>query len=320
MESTIFFGNGFNLLSKNQPSWDGLLKEISDKDFDGKIPNTMKYEAIIAQKPFTERGYLLFNDGSRILLNDGSRLVYEQHAENSMKDKLAERMKQMPSNRFYELLLDMPVVNYITTNYDNVLIRGFKGKHVKGHKPENLYSLRRFYEFGDVQLDRRLWPIHGCYESPKSIMLGLDQYCGSIGKINDYVKGQAEIDGVRIKKIEERLQESIPTVFSWIDLLFTTDVHIIGFGLPYEEVDIWWLLDRRMRLIRKGGVDPLVRNKIFYYSTAASSKDFTPDKRQCLQAYGVEIVEPKRYSQNFESQFTYLLKAMKKNIINRAGA
>ena len=35
-----------------------------------------------------------------------------------------------------------------------------------------------------------IWPIHGTIQHPKSIMLGLDHYCGSIGKINDYIKGK----------------------------------------------------------------------------------------------------------------------------------
>lgn len=29
-----------------------------------------------------------------------------------------------------------------------------------------------------------------------------------------------------------------------------TDVHIIGFGMDFSEIDIWWLLSKRARLMR----------------------------------------------------------------------
>ena len=44
--TTIFFGNGVNLLSKEGKSWDAILKQISIGQVIASIPNTLKYESI----------------------------------------------------------------------------------------------------------------------------------------------------------------------------------------------------------------------------------------------------------------------------------
>ena len=60
----------------------------------------------------------------------------------------------------------------------------------------------------------------------------------------------------------ERLRSNDIQIHSWIDLFFTTNVHIIGFGLDYSEQDIWWILNKRKRYMyeNKGNI----RNKIHY--------------------------------------------------------
>lgn len=47
-----------------------------------------------------------------------------------------------------------------------------------------------------------------------------------------------------------------------------SDVYIVGLGLDYSEIDLWWLLDRRQRMVRGEGV--MKQNKIVYFVT----KDF----------------------------------------------
>ncbi len=34
------------------PSWDDLIKDISNEQVDNSIPNTLKYEAIILKEPY----------------------------------------------------------------------------------------------------------------------------------------------------------------------------------------------------------------------------------------------------------------------------
>ncbi len=39
---------------------------------------------------------------------------------------------------------------------------------------------------------------------------------------------------------------------SWVDLFFTTDVHILGLGLGVVEMHLWWVLTYRARQMAEG--------------------------------------------------------------------
>jgi len=59
METTIFFGNGVNLLGKDGKSWDDVLKQISQRNVLPSIENnTLKYEYVVLPKErYTEVHY-----------------------------------------------------------------------------------------------------------------------------------------------------------------------------------------------------------------------------------------------------------------------
>ena len=59
IETTIFFGNGVNLLSKEGKSWDAILRQISQRQVLPPIgSNTLKYEYIVLpQERYTEVDY-----------------------------------------------------------------------------------------------------------------------------------------------------------------------------------------------------------------------------------------------------------------------
>lgn len=61
------------------------------------------------------------------------------------------------------------------------------------------------------------------------------------------------------------------SLLSWIDAFFYMNVHIIGLGLDFSEIDLWWLLTRCARLIQKLGKGK-IENKIYYYCTDLMSK------------------------------------------------
>lgn len=81
--------------------------------------------------------------------------------------------------------------------------------------------------------------IHGDMHHPKSIMLGLDHYCGSIGKINDYLKDHYDYSGTILLDLPKRLSQGINDIMSWIDLFFMSNIYIVGIGLDYSETDLW---------------------------------------------------------------------------------
>lgn len=290
MKNAILFGNGLNLLNGGI-SWNNLLEKISSEPLIEKIPNTLQYETIVlaSEKYYNES--FIFNAGSLLLAN-GSPLYTKKPIEEDIKNKIKDELKGFTSNFAYQRLSELNVEQYITTNYDQTLYNLLcKEGYKKGesNNTESIYSIRR--RFGLINKSgtcKYIWPMHGTIQHPKSIMLGLDHYCGSIGKINDYLKGDYNYTKngktFTLDKITSRLKEQkceIP--FSWIDLFFTHNIHIIGLGLQYDEIDLWWILNRRQRYIKQFGKENTISNKIHFYGNTSNSM------KKLLNKFGVEV-------------------------------
>ena len=205
-----------------------------------------------------------------------------------MKEMLGEEMKSFKSNAIYKKISKMPFDNFMTTNYDKALFNEFeKNTYESGDSTETIYSLRRNYKINtSKESETKYWPIHGDCERPRSIMLGYDHYCGSIGKIGTFIKGGYKKGKDTLESIEDRLMDKTKKfeVSSWIDLFFKTDIHIIGLGLEYDEIDLWWILNRRKRIM--SDLPTEVINNIYYYEIS----EIGDDKKALFKTFGVEFV------------------------------
>lgn len=299
---TVLFGNGINLLTPGNPTWGDLLTSIAKEKLEETIPNTLRYEAIIVKKPYRdEPNQLITADGKALVDVDGKALYAAgERVEDRLKKDIAERVSSFVPNVAYEIIADLPVDHFITTNYDNTLLRT-KGipPQVDCYRQERIYSIRRRYEWMGKNGIQTYWPIHGNVETPSSIMLGFDHYCGSLSKIESYVKGYYELPGGdRIPSMAQKSQmDNKPALYSWIDLFFFSDIHIIGIELAYEEMDLWWILNKRRRMKQKGYV--MINNRIIYYPVAELSRD----KRQLLYGFDVEIIDLENYSTLYMSRY-----------------
>ena len=270
IETTIFFGNGVNLLSKEGKSWDAILRQISQRQVLPPIgSNTLKYEYIVLpQEIFTEVDY-----GVKIV-EDGIKLPSEMRdTEQNIKEKLARELSNGKASFFYNKLVNLKADNYITTNYESFLYdllkqKGFKqiGNGYLRYKLKPMFTLERGYD------QVRLWNIHGNAWIPETMMLGLSDYCKYVIKIEG--KMQAIEDG------------SIGSNdFCWPYVMLHSNVHMLGFGLGYEEIDIWHFLTARKRLLRKSLIP---KHHIVYYAIMDSSFDM--GKMKMLEALDVDVV------------------------------
>jgi hypothetical protein len=84
-------------------------------------------------------------------------------------------------------------------------------------------------------------------------------------------------------------------VYSWLDVFFRDDIHIVGLGLDYTEIDLWWALTYKARLKARGyevgktvfhdwSADLLVTN-----ACDSSARQLTLAKRSLLEALSVEV-------------------------------
>lgn len=187
----------------------------------------------------------------------------------------------------FTIISKLPVDHFITTNYDNALFNSLgKGALDKRFREEQIYSIRRNYVIKTADgTTKHYWPMHGNIDSPASIMLGFDHYCGSLAKIETYVKGGYDLHGSRLESINKRLLRGIDNVISWVDLFFISNVHIIGLNLGYEETDLWRVFNKRRRI--KQAEPNLIRNNIYYYPVESMEEDV----QQLLYSFDVNVVK-----------------------------
>lgn len=278
LPTSLLFGNGLNQLSDNPVSWKSLLETIKGSHpFVSKhLPNTMIYERAVLEKPLVDHDVL------------GN--------ESAVKKEIAAMMLKMPTNEFYGQLFDLGLDHYLTTNYDyafkKAILERDDAYSDRDLSSEDVYSVRRRTEIwkGGKEVCK-IWNVHGEISYPTTIMLGLDHYCGSVGKIDAYVKGnytfQQDKKPVNVHRITDKLKgRAAWDGHSWVELVFNTDMHILGLSLDYSEIDLWWILNRRARIMKSRDKGFALDNRVFYYSTSLDA-----EKRDLLKAMNIEVVE-----------------------------
>lgn len=300
----LLFGNGLNQLN-GYTTWDDLVKRINDKDDKHKIPNTLHYEAQILQQPYKVTEAITYN-GESVTYND-DEVTFTVGTESSFKNGVAHEMKGYVSNEVYQRIASIEGIDhYLTTNYDQVLKQTLEEigySEVEHVRAENTYSLRRRHSLQNADgALKHIWNIHGEIDAPQTIMLGLYQYCGSVGRISEYMNGKYKYKRDKqiqtMPKLLDRLKDGIDEPFSWIDLFFIADIYMIGFGLLYDEIDLWWVLTRRKRLIRQG-YD--IKKRVYYCGNVDSGKE------KLFATMGVEVIKPDAEEGDYRGQYLSLL-------------
>ena len=139
-------------------------------------------------------------------------------------------------------------------------------------------------------------------------------------KVDSYIKGTYKSDSnknlQKIKPIKEKVELNEYDNLSWIELFFKSDVHIIGFGFDFYEIDLWNILAKRSRLND-------LTNNIYYYTTLLSEiKDdsdriMETQKIALLKSLSVEVVEEPIYresNKDYSAQWNRFIDAMHKKI------
>lgn len=296
MEATILYGNGLNLLSQPEKTWEKLLKELFEKNGNdliiGHKPYPMVYEELFLKNDFLE-------------LKD----------EEQVKNEVIKFIKQNKVNEFYKMLSEFGLKNYLTTNYDFTLEEQFKteGHEWKYNGKEKKYSVFTYMKIEGT--DTKVWHIHGNAVKENTIQLGFDHYCSATRKVIAYTVGELTHGTNKILPIVKKLKtEDLFDNLSWIELFFTTDIHIIGLSMDYSETDLWWLLERRARYIKGKSAG---NNKIYYYDIQNENSE---SKKQLMTAFGVEYIPFKNKNEkDFSFVYKKIFSELKKNIEERRG-
>lgn len=282
MQQTILFGNGVNLLKKGALTWDEILLKISGRKSMPKISNnTLKYEYIILPEDYYCHPVLCGRDGDPLMCIDGP-LRTTEITEQVVKEQLCEELRD-GRTWFYDYLKAMNADYYLTTNYENYLNELFEDKETICYGSNQAEAL--LYSHTNLRTEGKkssIWNIHGSTENPSYILLGHYEYCNYLQSIQKYLDKKS----TRKRK-------------SWVNCFFKTDIHIIGFGMGYEEIDLWHILTTRKRMIRENND---INNHIYYYWIG--DRNNTSGKKKLLKACGVEIVKIP-FDKNIEPSIAY---------------
>ena len=266
MEKTILYGNGVNLLGGG-PSWNKLLQDISDKALLPPIQsNTLKYEYIILPQEENSEGVLIGDENFILVDDEGNAIGFVENTELNLKASLCEKLKGQKPSYFYDKLVELNADNYITTNYELFLPQKFLLEIQ--HFEDSLIHRYRILEKEGKR--KTFWNIHGDTENPENIILGLSDYCQYVAEIDKYLN-----------------RSESGNLHSWIDLLFNTEVHILGLAMANEEIDLWNVLTTRKRKRRHDSTE--CQNEIYYY--AIQDESFDPGKKELLKALDVNVVD-----------------------------
>ncbi|MBQ0021923.1 MAG: hypothetical protein KBT29_01655 [Prevotellaceae bacterium] len=338
MDQTLLVGNGISkLLNQEKLDWKAVLKSTlkADQQLLGEIasgssiiPYTHLYEDIMLNEKFGHHP-----NTDKIDLTE-----LKKHIKSYLEDVLSQPISS-GFNNVANQLLEINWNNILTTNYEYTLARVLTEKNYiyKKTRQQSVYSTRRKHHYENTngkELD--LWYIHGELDYVKSIMLGYDHYCGSLSKVSDYIKNGKLSDNLNDDstvslKEDKGIHHILKKLFlygnhdtveysTWMDTFFFSDVHIIGLGLDFQEIDLWWMLNKRHRYIKTMYAlapkyrDLRINNQIFYYGK--TSKEI----KAVLEAYGVDTTNTDDSSSKIDNWSVFYsenIAKIKENINNR---
>jgi hypothetical protein len=261
-KTTFFIGNGINRAIKGEGvSWDALLTKLQNSfnaqhiDLTNEFkPFPLSFEEIL----FSAKGP--FDENIRII-----------------KGNIALAFFDSKPNYLHEMIVNSGIANIITTNYDynfeKAILKDFNNEETPLEKRtlETKLSINRrcYIHNPNTKAPISIWHIHGeinhnikfkpSHYNSESILIGYDHYVESLSEIQVYLRG-TKYKGQ--PKISDKLKRNIQGL-SWIDKFFTDRLIIIGFEFDFSEIDLWWLLNFRMKTFKRH--KELIKNEIIYY-------------------------------------------------------
>lgn len=293
---TLLLGNGLNMLD-GAPSWRKLMDDLCQEDnvhLDSNIPSPLQFEMLNARRGWDP--VYRYKDNIRLLKESIAKRVAKSYRIDSF---------------VYEAVRSGGYSNILTTNYDMSLENCFGFSQFK--KNRNLYKYGKIYMFDPTAelADRcKLFHIHGLAEYPNTICIGYEHYAGYIQQMRSKLVNPSNEEDARPATVDI-IKSSKSTRDYWPDLFFVSDIDIVGLGLSFDEIDLWWLLSLRAALYAGQEDIKDKMNSICYYlpkPKQESADDSTTSLKSALKGVDVSFkcVEGKSYKECYRKIFNML--------------
>lgn len=180
---------------------------------------------------------------------------------------------------------DIDFDHVITTNYDSVFesMYDYEDLIINPGSSKNILGAIRKAKSLDF------YHAHGIAKWKGTLCLSHEHYISLITKIRKtFFTSDSDENKEVLSDIVVGRKEPTNT---WPELLFTNDVAIVGLGLDYSEIDLWWLLAQRAAVFAPCRHLSEYENRIMYYyfDLDADSRQFE-SKVGALKSLGVEPV------------------------------
>lgn len=282
MATSLLIGNGINRVTNQDASWEHVLNAL--------VPGTLSGQALehMKHKPFA----LVYEEILLTRMSNDKRVD-----ETAMKEKIAELVGGLQFNAFHRRVMDSAVRHVITTNYDYGFEKATRLSYPRRHlMRESKYSVFRRRAIGS----KFVWHIHGEVEAPNTITLGYDQYSGYLQKLRSYATADRETkNGSPFKMGMSDFDTVEGTVYSWLDVFLRDDIHIVGLGLDYTEIDLWWAVTYKAR--KKAQGFPVGRT-VYHDWYTGEVEEQALARRSLLKALSVEVM-PRDCADGYETAY-----------------
>lgn len=271
--SVLLLGNGINRCEGLSADWKKVAGNVAE--FYGIDPGSVD-----AMDESMTLGYEMLE-----------HLILEKHPKAKALDILSRIGREVDrisaerkdhSGTLHSALMSLPVETVLTTNYDYSLERALEAGFACSHTTrERTYSLKRFQRAGG----KKIYHIHGEAGYPNSISLGFEKYCGALEKLRASIVGSVKNDEKGGSyRLREFLRDELDAPDEWAFKFFTEDIYILGLGLDYAELDLWWLITYRARHLREGRLP--VKNRIVFFDLDGGRDRI---RNEMLSAFRVDV-------------------------------
>lgn len=259
--NVLFMGNGVNYSETH--SWANMIKSIAENEDDVqrllKIENNKEVFCV----PNNILSFALFN------MDDTVRHANYLRAFSNYSYESNEKINK---------LIAIPFDGILTTNYTYEIeyaynsqypkfSEGRKRKHAFYSEQDSKYLIHTYNYFEN---GIPIWHIHGEMRRKSSIVFSHDEYIRLIEKIVAY---NAE-SGNKYLNFYEKLKMK-----SWIDYFIAGNVYFLGCSLDFTELDIWWLIGRKLRERADVG-------QIYYYDPITEDNKY---KHEVLKMRDIKV-------------------------------
>lgn len=307
-ETTLFIGNGLNRTLTGGVEWSQLLKKISEKyhtDFYKNQDMPLEFERIINE-----------------YLQNSKNVFYEKDRKDiykNIKSEIANIVMNadLDDDCIHKSIPFDSVNNIITTNYDHLLEKAYVKTSIIPLDNKNISNIKYLNERFAYSEDEKIsyFHAHGSMKYPNTICLGYEHYMGIVEHLRKSINsGKKKMRIIKILKGEDNPQNT------WGEKFYTSNMAIVGFGLPSCETDIWWLLNHRAYLYNTNydNIRSFLNNKIVYYEIVNddffdNDKDYNSIKykHKLLENLHVDVKVKKLVKNDYKLKYQEILDEVK---------